>query len=157
MNFLTDISIIIPAYNEEIGITQTLDEICRERKLEGSEIIVVNDGSTDSTATQVSRFPGVRLINHINNRGYGSSIIRGIKGSTREFVIWYDADGQHRVEDLIAVAEKLIVNKLDYCFGVRDSRSHDDPWRIPGKFFLKWAVILATGQVVTAIPGEEQR
>lgn len=148
MNFSTNISIVIPAYNEEIGIAKTLAEICQEQKLEGSEIIVVNDGSTDDTAIQVMRFPRIRLISQHKNRGYGASIARGIMASTRNYVIWYDADRQHRVEDLIAVAEKLVADKLDFCIGVRDSQSYDNPLRIPGKLLLKWAVRLATGQAV---------
>lgn len=142
------ISVIIPAYNEEAGIGQVLQDLTNEPVLQHAEIIVVNDGSTDNTAAIVADFDQVVLINRRHNRGYGASIAKGIRAATRPFVIWYDADGQHRVEDLLNVAEVLVVQKLDYCIGTRDERSHEVASRKFGKFVLRKAIQFATNKQI---------
>ncbi len=142
------LSIIIPAYNEADGIGNTLDDLCRDPRLADAEIIVVDDGSSDVTSERVAAFPRVTLVRHTANKGYGTAIITGVKASTGAFIVWFDADGQHRTEDLAAVAEALITQNLDYCVGVRDARSHDVYSRKLGKFVLKQTVRLAAGQYV---------
>lgn len=143
-----EISVIIPAYNESGGIAQTLSALGQEPRLEKAEIIVIDDGSTDDTAAKVMRFPAVHLVQHHGNKGYGTAIKTGIKASTGRVVAWFDADGQHRTEDLVAVLDALISRNLDYCVGVRDARSHDVRSRRLGKFILKHTVRLAAGQYI---------
>ncbi len=134
------ISVIIPAYNEDEGIGKVLDALSRDESLKDAEIIVVDDASTDKTSAVIGNYPNVRLIRHRINKGYGSAIVTGIKASTRKYVIWFDADGQHRVVDLLKVAKNMIENDLDYCIGVRTAESYQDPSRILGKAILKFAV-----------------
>jgi glycosyltransferase involved in cell wall biosynthesis len=145
---LADTSIIIPAYNEEGGIGQTLDSLCNHPELQDAEIIVIDDGSIDRTKEIVQCFDRVRLIRHVRNRGYGAAIADGVKASSRSYVAWFDADGQHRVEDLVAVIDALAINDWDYCIGVRDKRSHGVRNRKVGKFILKHSVNLMAGQPV---------
>lgn len=139
-----EISIIIPAYNEAEGISLILNRLCTEEPLKEAEIIVVDDGSTDHTSEKVNLFPRVRLVKHPINKGYGAAIATGIKAAEGKFVIWFDADGQHRVEDLIKVAQALIQKNLDYCIGIRDNHSYQDSNRRLGKFILKQAVRLVS-------------
>ncbi|MBI5961140.1 MAG: glycosyltransferase family 2 protein [Chloroflexi bacterium] len=141
-----EISVIIPAYNEAQGIMPTLTALGAEPRLQEAEIIVVDDGSTDDTAACVMEFPRVRLVRHSKNNGYGTAIKSGIRASTGQHIAWFDADGQHRVADLIAVLDTLITQRLDYCVGVRDARSHAVRSRRIGKFILKQTVRLAAGQ-----------
>jgi glycosyltransferase involved in cell wall biosynthesis len=141
-SFGPDLSIIIPAYNEAEAIPTILNKLCSEEALKEAEIIVVDDGSTDHTNEQVKLFPKVRLVRHPVNRGYGAAISTGIKISKGRFVVWFDGDGQHRVEDLIRVAQKLIHQDLDFCIGVRDHNSYQDTTRKFGKFILRQAVRL---------------
>ena len=145
---LANASIIIPAYNEESGIGQMLDSLCAHAELQDSEIIVVDDGSADRTTEIAQCFARVRLIRHVHNRGYGATISTGVKASSRPYVAWFDADGQHRVEDLLAVIQALEANHWDYCIGVRDGRSCDVRSRRLGKFILKHTVNLVAGQPV---------
>jgi glycosyltransferase involved in cell wall biosynthesis len=142
------ISLIIPAYNEEAGIGRTLQSLCEHEQVSRYEIIVVDDGSSDRTSEIVKTFPGVKLVRHLSNRGYGSAIVTGTRASRGEYIIWFDADGQHRVEDLVAIAEKLVNNHLEYCIGVRGSASHFENNRKFGKWLLKLAVQFAAGQTV---------
>jgi len=142
----SDFSIIIPAYNEEEGILEVLTDLCQRNDLLDTEIIVVDDGSTDRTGDIVSTFQRVKYSRHPHNRGYSSAIKTGIKISTSKYVIWFDADGQHRTDDLIMVADTLKRKKLDYCIGVRDAKSHRVFNRRFGKFILKLAVTFAAGR-----------
>ena len=142
------ISIIIPAYNEEAGIARTLNMLCAHELLREAEIIVVDDGSSDCTAEVVRGFPRVRLVQHLFNRGYGSAISTGVRASTGEYLLWFDGDGQHRVEDLITLAQQLVTDKLEYCIGVRGQDSFQENNRKLGKWLLRQAVVFAAGRPV---------
>ena len=88
------ISVIIPAYDEEKAIKKTILEIkkvLKENKLAKSEIIVVNDGSNDSTGEIASKC-GVVVINNPTNMGYGFSLKRGIMEAKNETIVITDAD-----------------------------------------------------------------
>ena len=89
------ISVVIPAYNEENAIKQTIKEIknvLKKNKLDkNSEIIIVNDGSTDNTGT-VAEKCGVVVINNPCNMGYGFSLKRGITAAKNEIIVITDAD-----------------------------------------------------------------
>lgn len=142
------ISIIIPTYNEETGIAYTLDLLCREEYFQDAEIIVVNDGSTDQTGQIVSAYKQIRLIRHFSNRGYGSAICTGARAATGEYIVWFDGDGQHQVNDLVKICRKLTEEQLEYCIGIRDEDSYQDPDRKIGKLLLKQAVNFAVGRSV---------
>jgi glycosyltransferase involved in cell wall biosynthesis len=143
------ISIIIPAYNEEEGIGKVLDALSKEESLNAAEIIVVDDASTDKTSVVIGNYPNVLLLQHRINKGYGSAIVTGIKAATRDYVIWFDADGQHRVMDLLKVAKNMIENDFDYCIGVRTAESYQDPSRVWGKAILKFAVGVAAKRKIS--------
>lgn len=142
------VSIIIPAFNEEEGISPVLEALTHNPLLNGAEILVIDDGSSDGTSEQVSRFNGVKVIRHPVNRGYGSAIVTGVRAATRDIVVWFDADGQHRVEDLCSVVAALLEHGWDYCIGVRSSESYQEPRRKLGKWVLKKVVNLAVGKNV---------
>lgn len=145
---LTSLSVIIPAYNEERAIGAVLDGLCSTPELEGAEILVVDDGSTDATSAVVSRFHRAHLVQHSTNRGYGAAISTGVNISSGDYIVWFDADGQHRVEDLVTVAQTLVEENLDYCIGSRDNNSYQASDRKLGKFILAVAVQLAAGSVI---------
>lgn len=137
------ISVIIPAYNEAQGIEETLTELA-EYVPEEYEILVIDDGSTDNTFSIVSnmKYPNIRCIQHNRNKGYGSAIKTGCKNAVGDIVVWYDADGQHRPVDLMAVVKKMVENNWDYCIGIRTKESHCDRNRKLGKFILSKIVNL---------------
>ncbi len=134
------VSVIIPAYNEEAAIGNVLRELTRggiSEKNDNLEIIVINDGSSDHTADIVKEFSQVRLINHRKNKGYGAAIKTGIRESRGDLIVWYDADGQHRPEDLYKLIAKMQEEDLDYCIGIRGGDSYEDRNRRFGKKILK--------------------
>jgi glycosyltransferase involved in cell wall biosynthesis len=111
------LSVVIPAYNEEGGIGRTL--VGLREALPTCEIIVVDDGSTDGTVEQAKAVPGVRLLKHRINRGYGGALKTGMKAATRPYVAWFDADNEHRVEDLERMAGRIASEGLVAVIGRR--------------------------------------
>ena len=92
------ISVVVPLYNEEKGAAATLAAVAEAIKgMEGAEIIAVNDGSSDATEQTVAKaqIPGVRLISHPENMGYGKSLTDGILAAKNECVAIIDGDGSY--------------------------------------------------------------
>ena len=117
-------SIIIPAYNESARIPATLESVvsCVREKGWPAEILVVNDGSTDSTARLVKDFaahaPEVRLLENPGNRGKGYSVRAGVLQAQGEVVMFTDSDLSAPIEE----AERLfaaIANGADIAIGSR--------------------------------------
>ena len=117
-------SIVIPAYNESARIPATLRSVvdCIRANQWPAEVIVVNDGSTDSTAQLVRNFsveaPEVRLLENPGNRGKGYSVRAGILNAQGEIVMFTDSDLSAPIEE----AERLfaaIANGADIAIGSR--------------------------------------
>jgi glycosyltransferase involved in cell wall biosynthesis len=99
-----DISIVIPAKNEEQGLALFLSRL---RELyPGVEIIVVDDGSTDSTAS-VCRGAGVQVVSHPYSKGNGAAIKSGARAASGEYLVFMDGDGQHDPADIEGLLTKL--------------------------------------------------
>jgi glycosyltransferase involved in cell wall biosynthesis len=103
------VSIIVPAYNEENYIAATIERLTVT--LAGlalpSEIIVVNDGSTDDTRGIAEGFAGITLMNHPHNIGYGNSILTGVQRAGYEWICILDADGSYPIEDIPRLIEEM--------------------------------------------------
>ena len=107
----------IPAYNEEKNIATIIAKIMKE----GFTVIVCNDGSADMTGVIAEKM-GAIVINHQKNLGYGAAI-RSIFLKARELgcdaLVTFDADGQHRIEDISKVLEPVRENQADMVIGSR--------------------------------------
>ncbi len=115
------ISVVIPAYNEADGIAKVIAHVksfMAEEKID-HEIIVVDDCSTDSTAAQ-AKSPGVTVIRHPINRGYGASLTTGLKAAKYNNVLIMDADESYPVRDV----KKLLpyVEDFDMVVGARQGK-----------------------------------
>ena len=114
----------IPAYNEEKNIGSLIVKL--REKCDG--VIVCNDGSTDLTG-KISEQMGAIVINHSKNMGYGAGI-RSIFLKARELnvdvLVTFDADGQHRLEDISVVLEPIINKKADIVIGSRFLKKEGD-------------------------------
>ncbi|HEY59645.1 MAG TPA: glycosyltransferase family 2 protein [Anaerolineae bacterium] len=127
-------SIIIPAFNETHIIGQVIEDVKRVFSKENYEIFVIDDGSEDDTAKAATQH-GVKVIKHLRNKGYGASLKSGVQAAHGEYVLFMDADGQHRGQD----AHKLLeyARSYDMVIAQRIQLMHSPLWRMPGKWLLK--------------------
>lgn len=137
------LAIVIPAYNEAHAVRQVLEDLVATPALRGAEILLVDDGSTDRTVEEAQLVPGVRVLRHRRNAGYGSAIKTGVRATKREYICWYDADGQHRPGDLVRLVERIQEEDADWGVGVRGENSHRQLNRLPGKWLLRTVVRIA--------------
>jgi glycosyltransferase involved in cell wall biosynthesis len=93
----SDVSIIIPAYNESATISTIISKI--KNLYPQFEIIVINDGSTDNTA-EMARNAGAIVYSHPYNIGNGAAIKSGIRIASGDVLVLMDGDGQHNPEDI---------------------------------------------------------
>ncbi|MFH1748827.1 MAG: glycosyltransferase family 2 protein [Planctomycetota bacterium] len=138
------LTIIIPAFNEATALRSTLKKLLPA--FPDAEIVVVDDGSSDDTAAIARSFAGVRVLSHGRNRGYGAALKTGVHNTTRPCIAWYDADGQHRPQDLAAVARPVIEQQRDVVIGVRGPDSARQRDRATGKVVLNWVARLVSGE-----------
>jgi glycosyltransferase involved in cell wall biosynthesis len=103
-----EVSIVIPVFNEAARLGETLSTV-RGLHLTGSEIIVIDDGSTDGSA-DVALAGGANVIRHPYNIGNGAAVKSGIRAARGRLLVLMDGDGQHQPEDI----PKLIAESHDY-------------------------------------------
>lgn len=140
---LNNLTIIIPAFNEEDAIGQTLEDLSTVAGIKDAQVILIDDGSNDKTSEIAKGFPFVQVISHRYNIGYGGAVKTGVRATQRKYVCWYDADGQHRPEDMVKLVRRVQKVDADWGLGVRSSDSHISMSRRPGKLLLQLAVQLA--------------
>ncbi|MBI4812177.1 glycosyltransferase family 2 protein [Candidatus Falkowbacteria bacterium] len=131
------ISVIVPVFNEEVAISNVLDSLKSELKeiRINSEIIVVNDGSTDSTKEILKGIENIRVINHPYNKGNGAALKTGAKNAEYEWLMTFDGDGQHKAEYI----KELVKYTIEYDMVAGAREGYKGPWiRQPGKRFLRW-------------------
>lgn len=122
------ISVIIPAYNEERTIKEVIEEVIKFDSLDlEKEIIVVNDGSKDSTAKIVEEFGDqIILLNNEKNSGKTKSVKNGIDKATGELIVFQDADLELVPKDLTKFIRIFLEHDTDVVFGNRfnNGQSH---------------------------------
>ena len=127
-----DVSVVIPAYNEEESIGPIIERI---RAVSPEfEIVVCSDGSTDATA-QHARDAGAIVVEHRYNLGNGASVKSGAKAASRPYLVFMDSDGQHQPEDI----PKLLAELPDYNMVIasRTKQCRTDPVRDIGNVMLR--------------------
>ncbi len=132
------VSVVIPAYNEEEAILPVLDDVAAAIEPLGLayEIIVVDDGSTDRTVELCTARPGVRVIAHDRNRGTGAARTTGVRAAQGQRIVMIDADGTYPASAIPAMLEML--GEADMVIGARDREAGTVAWlRRPAKDFIR--------------------
>jgi glycosyltransferase involved in cell wall biosynthesis len=121
-----DLSIVVPAFNEERRIAASLERIGTFLAADGAtnELLVVDDGSSDRTAELVRAYAArapveVRLLQNGTNRGKGASVRFGMLQARRALVLFTDADLSAPIEEARHLLEPLRAGKLDVAIGSR--------------------------------------
>ena len=122
-----DLSIVVPAFDEELRLGPTLHEIVEYGRGRGLvfEVVVVDDGSRDGTATLVRRIgqlaPEVRLIRAGHNHGKGYAVRTGVLNTTGDLVLFADADGATPIAELERL-ERAVRQGAEVAIGSRSLR-----------------------------------
>lgn len=132
--------IVIAAFNEGKSIANVVKSL---RDADYHNVVVVDDGSKDETFEVASK-AGAHALRHVINRGQGAALKTGIDYAIREgaeAIVTFDADGQHRVEDLPAMIGPVLKGEVDVTLGSRFIGKKSD---IPfvRKIFLKGGVLM---------------
>jgi glycosyltransferase involved in cell wall biosynthesis len=139
------IAIVIPAYNEERFIGSVVLKARRYAK----SVIVVDDGSTDSTA-EIAAQAGAQVVRHPKNLGKGAALNSGFKivrEAAPQVVVMLDGDGQHHPEEVEKVIEPILSDKADIVIGSRylENTSDVPRQRIMGHWAFNWLTRLSSG------------
>ena len=112
-----DVWVIVPAFNE----ARVIGGVLRDLTSIGAQVVVVDDGSTDGTSDAALQ-AGVTVIRHPINLGQGAALQTGLSFALQAgagFIVTYDADGQHRVEDIQKLLDPLRSTDADFALGSR--------------------------------------
>jgi glycosyltransferase involved in cell wall biosynthesis len=142
------VSIVIPAYNEEAAIGLDIDDIKETMNKTDYEyeIIVVDDGSTDNTFN-IAKEKGVRVFQHKKNKGGGIARETGIKHAKYDIIVITDADRTYPVKDIPRLLEHI--PEYDMVVGARTKEAGTLPLlRRPAKWFIRKLACFITGEKI---------
>jgi len=158
---MTVLSIVIPAYNEENGIAEIATRVLsvapalKEVGVEKLELLVVDDGSKDRTAEVAESIPGVSLIRHPKNKGYGAALKTGFSKASGELIGFLDADGTYPPEYFPQLC-KAALNGTELVIGSRMAGADSQmpiTRRIGNFFFANLLSILGRQKVTDSASG----
>jgi len=139
-----NLTIIIPAYNEEESLKIFLPQLIDFCKTKSFQLVVINDCSTDNSKKIISEifkeYNFVKLINHKVNKGYGGAIKTGIAASQTKYLITIDADGQHMLEDVEKLYKLILEKDADMIVGSRKGQKEASLFRKLGKNSIRFIV-----------------
>ena len=134
------VSVIVPAFNEEENIPTCVQELSDATRRAGykSEIIVVNDGSTDNTLSVSRSIQGkcsmLRVLDLGRNYGKATALREGVRASKGDVIAFFDADMQYSPEDLVRLVESA-KDGIDIVTGRRDYRFYEQSRTVLSKTY----------------------
>jgi glycosyltransferase involved in cell wall biosynthesis len=154
---LSDTLVIIPAFNEEPGISSLISKI--RDQLPDFDVLVINDGSSDRTA-EVAMNAGATVLSHNFNMGYGVTIQTGYKFAYEKgykYIIQIDGDGQHDPSFMSQLLEPVRNGDVDFTLGSRflwhDSYRPSFTRRLGILFFRKLVTVIMGREITDPTSG----
>ncbi|MGW0036805.1 glycosyltransferase family 2 protein [Gordonia sp. NPDC003376] len=137
-----DVWLVIPVYNE----AQVIADVVTEAAATFPNIVCVDDGSRDDSAARIAATPA-HLVRHPVNLGQGAAIQTGVEyARTRpgaRFFVTFDADGQHRVDDVVAMIARLRTEPIDIIVGTRFAEGRSESVPLVRRMALRTIVFLS--------------
>ncbi|HLF54674.1 MAG TPA: glycosyltransferase family 2 protein [Candidatus Nanoarchaeia archaeon] len=149
---MAKISVVIPIYNEEESIADTIERIQKvSKKIKHDvEIIAVNDASKDNSLQILKKISGIKIVSHPYNLGYGASVKDGIRAATGEWIMITDADGTYPIEDMPKLVEHI--PQYDMVVGARTGKEvHIPLMRRPAKWIINKLANFLSGHKIDDI------
>lgn len=146
MDCINGVSVIIPCYNEVEAIADTLEQVRAVLVTlpVPSEVIVVDDGSTDGTAARVDT-ARYRLVSHAENQGYGAALVSGARLAQYDCIVITDADGTYPIREIPTLVAQL--EDADMAVGARIGDRVNIPLiRRPPKWIINKLANYVTGK-----------
>ncbi len=134
------LSVVVPVYNEAPSLPGLLGELVPYCHARNWELILVNDGSRDATPAILKAYegqPGITVLHHKINRGYGSALKTGLLQADTPYVVTIDADGQHTLSDIDALLQFTLEKEADLVVGKRGKSDHSGLYRNIGKWLIR--------------------
>ncbi len=134
------ISVFLPAFNDEATIGKLVSEalVLLKSLTNDYEVILINDGSTDSTASVLDELATatepIRIIHHPRNLGYGAALRTGFRNAGKDLVFYTDGDGQYDVKEL-ALLLPLMTDEVDVVNGYKIKRQDDRYRAVSGAIY----------------------
>jgi len=144
------ITVVIPAYNEENAIGQTVADarkLIEEAGYQEPEIIVIDDGSSDNTG-KLAEEGGAKVIRNLCNSGYGRSLKEGILAASNDTIVITDADGTYPLEVIPALIKEYEVGYSMVVGQRRGARYHESLIKRPLRRILRFIVEFTTGKKI---------
>jgi glycosyltransferase involved in cell wall biosynthesis len=136
------LTVIVPAYNEEKTISTILDSLLSTKGV--NQIIVVDDASSDKTATIVKAYSNkkILLISHGTNQGKGKAIRTGLSQASGDFVMIQDADLEYDPREIPVLLQPILSGRAEVVYGSRFFGAHTNMfyWHFLGNKFLNFVI-----------------
>lgn len=139
------ISVVLPAYNEELAIGKVIDDIqaVMSQNKYDYEVLIVDDNSTDKTA-EIAKQKGVRVVHRSVNAGAGAARRTGIRAAEGDVIVMLDADGTYECKDIPKLLEHFPA--FDQVNGARTSEKGTLKFlRAPAKWLIRQLACYLTG------------
>lgn len=142
---MASISVVIPAKNEEQSLGAVLSAVGEIGKVH--EIVVVDDGSLDATG-EVARRAGAKVVRHESSLGNGAAIKSGARVASGDYIVFMDADGQHRPSDIPGLIDHAFDGGWDMVVGARAKSGQASFFRYLANSFYNWFSSKVSGQEI---------
>lgn len=147
------VSVVIPAFNEQGAIAETVREtrrILEDADIAAFEVVVVDDGSSDDSA-RLADEAGARVIRHPGNIGYGRALKSGIREAVHDTIVITDADGTYPLEEIPRLVD-VFSEGFDMVVGARQGQHYRGTWlKWPMRLILRFLVEWTTGRRIPDI------